>query len=280
METKKRLFVPLFITFVMVVGAFAVMVPAPGQTAVGDREPTSTRALDEGGAISVFDAFKEEQEALQPEPEMAALSDNIDPVDTMINDEPSMDTGESHLVITSEISEGTRSPGVDAGGPYGGPDTYEGTTITFTATVDDPSLIFFRWDFDNDGVWDTTWRLSLTMSDTIDHLYDDDYYDVVVVEAWDGVSTSTIIHSGDILDGETQVNWIIYPAMIGWKFRAKKDLTLTQLGYYRWYYYYSYRTLYLWDVSTQSIMRSCVPGTAYYSWNWCSIAPVTLNQGD
>ncbi|MCK4443388.1 MAG: DUF4082 domain-containing protein, partial [Thermoplasmata archaeon] len=114
------------------------------------------------------------------------------------------------------------------------------------------------------------------MSDTIDWFYDDDYFDVIVVEAWDGVSTSTIIHSGDILEGETTVNWIIYPATQGWKFEAKKDLTITQLGYYRWAYYYSTRRLILWDASTQTEMASCTAGTSYYSWNWCSISPVTL----
>ncbi|MCK4443989.1 MAG: hypothetical protein KAW09_05565, partial [Thermoplasmata archaeon] len=138
-------------------------------------------------------------------------------------------------------------------------------------------LIFFRWDFNNDGEWDTSWRLSLTMSDTIDWFYDDDYFDVIVVEAWDGISTSTIIHSGDILEGETTVNWIIYPATQGWKFEAKQYITITQLGYYRWAYYYSTRRLILWDASSQKEMASCTAGTSYYAWNWCSISPVTLD---
>ncbi|MCK4455974.1 MAG: hypothetical protein KAU99_06465, partial [Thermoplasmata archaeon] len=80
METRKKLFVPLFITLVMVVGAFAAMVPAPGApAAVGDRDPSSTRA-DDGGAISVFDAFTKEQETLQPEPEMAVNTENSEPL--------------------------------------------------------------------------------------------------------------------------------------------------------------------------------------------------------
>jgi hypothetical protein len=80
------------------------------------------------------------------------------------------------------------SPGVDVDGPYGGHDTYECTTITFTATVDDPAMIFFRWDFDNDSLFDTGWIISLGMSHVIDHHYCDDYHDIVRVEAWDGMS--------------------------------------------------------------------------------------------
>ncbi|MFQ6107770.1 MAG: hypothetical protein ACE5QF_09355 [Thermoplasmata archaeon] len=63
-------------------------------------------------------------------------------------------------------------------------------TITFRAEVDDPSRIFFRWDFDQDLMIDTPWRLSLTMSDTIDRYYgpgERPHY--ACVQAWDGVST-------------------------------------------------------------------------------------------
>jgi hypothetical protein len=280
METKKRIFVPLFITFVMVVGAFAAMVHAPGApAAVGARDPISTRA-DDGGAISALDAFTEEQEALQPEPTADAL--DVEPTFEQIADMPDLaqPSGGQITITKVEEGQGSRAPGVDAGGPYGGPSVYEGTTITFTATVDDPSLIFFRWDFNNDGVYETPWRLSLTMSDTISWFFGDDYYGDIVVQAWDGVSTTTIIHSGDNLDEWNSVQWIIYPANIGWRFTAKKDLTITQLGFYTYGYYFSTRRLILWDVNTQSAMRSCTPSFSYYSWRWCSISPVTLTTGD
>ncbi|MCJ2563062.1 MAG: hypothetical protein LN417_03110, partial [Candidatus Thermoplasmatota archaeon] len=279
MEERKKLFVPLFITFLMVVGAFAVMVPAPGApAAVGDRDPIDTRAFN-GEAISALDVFANEQEALQPE---TMNVENVNPAAEQISDEeaPLGSEVSDHIVVTSEVSEGTRSPGVDAGGPYGGPDVYEGTMITFTATVDDPSLIFFRWDFDNDGVADTPWRLSLTMSDSIDQYYDDDYFGDITVEAWDGVSTTTIVHTGDVFDGFSTVNWIIYPATIGWQFRPKAALTITQLGFYGYAYFLSTRTMMLWDVLSQSVMRSCTPGYSSYAWNWCSIAPVTLTPND
>ena len=59
---------------------------------------------------------------------------------------------------------GTRSPGVDAGGPYGGPTCFEGScTIHFEITTDDPTLIFFRWDWSNDGIADTPWLTEIGM---------------------------------------------------------------------------------------------------------------------
>ncbi|MEE9488846.1 MAG: hypothetical protein V3V91_00195, partial [Thermoplasmata archaeon] len=279
METRKKLFVPLFITFLMVVGAFAVMVPAPGApAAVGGQDPIDTRAMT-GEPISVFDAFMEEQEALQPE---TMNVENVNPVAEKISDEeaPLRSEVSDHIVVTSEVAEGTRAPGVDAGGPYGGPDVYEGTTITFTATVDDPSLIFFRWDFNNDGVADTPWRLSLTMSDSIDQYYDDDYFGDITVEAWDGVSTTTIFHTGDVMDGFSLVNWVVYPATIGYLFRPKAELTLTQLGFYGYAYFLSQRLMILWDVNTQTQLRWCDAPMSTYTWNWCSISPITLTPND
>jgi hypothetical protein len=280
MKTR-RLFVPLFITFLMVVGAFAVMVPAPGtDTAVGGRNPIDTRAMT-GEAISAFDAFSNEQETLQTEQTVDEI--DYEPLFSEVTDDSPVQTndGSSHITLTKVVNdEGSRAPGVDAGGPYGGPDVYEGTTITFTATADDPTLIFFRWDFNNDGVFETPWRLSLTMSDTIDWYFDDDYFGDIVVEAWDGVSTSTIVHSGNNLDEWNSVQWLIYPATIGWQFRAKKDLTITHLGFYTYGYYFSYRQLILWDVASQTQLRSCTPSFSYYSWRWCAISPVTLTLGD
>lgn len=115
MEERKKLFMPLFITFLMVVGAFAVMVPAPGApAAVGGQDPIDTRAMT-GEPISVFDAYTEEQETLQPEPEMADLTENVNPVAQKISDgdDAPLRSEGSGIVVTSEASEGTRAPGVD-----------------------------------------------------------------------------------------------------------------------------------------------------------------------
>ncbi|HKZ47498.1 MAG TPA: hypothetical protein VJ397_01800, partial [Thermoplasmata archaeon] len=64
---------------------------------------------------------------------------------------------------------------VDAGGPWGGPTTFEGDSLTLTATSPDPSLVLIRWDFNGDGVWDhptTGWSTDWTVV----HTYLDNYY--------------------------------------------------------------------------------------------------------
>lgn len=52
------------------------------------------------------------------------------------------------------------APTADAGGPYEGD---EGAVITFDASASsDPenNILEYRWDFSNDGTWDTTWSTS------------------------------------------------------------------------------------------------------------------------
>lgn len=70
-------------------------------------------------------------------------------------------------------------PVADAGGPYMG---YEGAPIMFDASgSDNPckcTTLFYRWDFDNDGTWDTSYSLDPTAT----HIWGDDYSGEVVVE--------------------------------------------------------------------------------------------------
>ncbi|MCK4948943.1 MAG: PKD domain-containing protein [Thermoplasmata archaeon] len=104
------------------------------------------------------------------------------------------------IVLTSLLAVAGPSladPGVDAGGPYGGPDTYEGSSIGFYATTDNQTNWLWRWDFQNDGIWDTTWDISATMSYAIERYYCDDYHGHIAVEAWDGFSTKTVIINGE-----------------------------------------------------------------------------------
>ena len=62
MQTEKKFFVPLFITFVMVVGAFAAMVPAPGtMSAVGDRESNPFSKSGEMPEPTTLGEFMKEQ---------------------------------------------------------------------------------------------------------------------------------------------------------------------------------------------------------------------------
>ena len=80
-----------------------------------------------------------------------------------------------------------RPPIANASGPYEG---YEGTAITFDAsnsTDPDNNELEYRWDFDNDGNWDT----SYSTQPTTNYTWDDDYTSVIVLEVYDGILTDT-----------------------------------------------------------------------------------------
>ena len=87
-------------------------------------------------------------------------------------------------------------PVAEAGGPY---DANEGTAITFDASGssdpdDDP--LQYRWDFDDDGNWDTPWSPDPTTL----HTWDDDYSGSIYVEVTDGqfsniAETTIMIHN-------------------------------------------------------------------------------------
>jgi PKD repeat protein len=75
-----------------------------------------------------------------------------------------------------------RAPEADAGGPY---ISDEGASITFdasTSTDIDGDLLQFRWDFDNDFVWDTEW----STDPFVTHTWNDDYSGLITVEVTDG----------------------------------------------------------------------------------------------
>lgn len=63
----------------------------------------------------------------------------------------------------------------DAGGPYVG---YEGESMTFDASNSTGTSLEYRWDFDNDGIWDTSW----SSEPVYEHTYGDDYNGLVNVE--------------------------------------------------------------------------------------------------
>ena len=72
-------------------------------------------------------------------------------------------------VTSLEMFPGSTRPTADAGAAYTG---NEGSPVTFNAggSTDD-SALRYRWDFDEDGVWDTGWLTSATATNT----WDDDY---------------------------------------------------------------------------------------------------------
>ena len=78
-------------------------------------------------------------------------------------------------------------PIADAGGPYSGD---EGTIITFNASSSsdpDGDELYYRWDLDNDGIWDTDY----SSESTIMYVWYDDYTGTIVLEVSDGEKTNT-----------------------------------------------------------------------------------------
>ncbi len=85
---------------------------------------------------------------------------------------------------------GETRPVADAGASYIGS---EGSPITFDAAASsDDDALQYRWDFDDDRVWDTAWSSNSTASFT----WHDDYSGTVVLEVFDGrlrdVDTTTV----------------------------------------------------------------------------------------
>jgi PKD repeat protein len=104
-------------------------------------------------------------------------------------------------------------PVADAGGPY---QAFEGATITFDARGsydpdNGPANPVYRWDFQNDGTWDTQWSQSPMATCT----WGDDYSGVAVLQVSDGdlndtdtatVTVFNVLPSGSVSISTPQQN--------------------------------------------------------------------------
>ncbi|UCE73713.1 MAG: FG-GAP repeat protein [Methanomassiliicoccales archaeon] len=92
-------------------------------------------------------------------------------------------------------------PVADAGGPYSG---NEGSPITFNASLSydpDGDNLQYRWDFHNDGIWDTGW----SSSPYVEHTWGDDYDGEVVLEVTDGQLTDIDTCNVEVLNVDPTV---------------------------------------------------------------------------
>ena len=81
-----------------------------------------------------------------------------------------------------EKTSDRRPPVAHIGDPYSG---FEGSSVTFDASASTDvnfDVLRYRWDFDNDGVWDTDWLAT----STIQHIWNDDYSGTVTMAVTDG----------------------------------------------------------------------------------------------
>jgi hypothetical protein len=85
-----------------------------------------------------------------------------------------------------------KPPVAVANGPYS---ANEGSTVIFDASSSfdlDVTNLQYRWDFENDGTWDTTWSSNPTAENT----WGDDYSGEVAVQVYDGeyidIDTTTV----------------------------------------------------------------------------------------
>jgi hypothetical protein len=193
--------------------------------------------------------------------------------------------------ITPETT-GTRATGVEGGGPYGditGTSYIEGDTVPYEATTipgGEESTHYFRWDTNNDGEYevDHFGKPSEMGINTFDQEYTDNYIGEGTVEMWDGVSMATFSGDGDIWDG-AGIYWGLYQgyyATHGIEFKVYEDVTIDQLGMYRYSSYYPnyIYNLRLWTDTGTMLAQVLYPSVPYYSWRWFNIPPVPLDKDE
>jgi hypothetical protein len=126
-----------------------------------------------------------------------------------------------------------QAPMANAGGPY---TAVEGETITLDASASydpDGDPLQYRWDFNNDGTWDTKW----TNDPKVSYVWGDDYSGNISLEVTDGKGQEEWIRESGVrvpIDGiYTNPNYAIGP-----------DVLELDDGTYRMYYTQLYGPIY------------------------------------
>jgi parallel beta-helix repeat protein len=95
---------------------------------------------------------------------------------------------DNYPLMDSWIDDVNDPPVANIIGTY---NTFEGENITFDASSssdpDEWDILLYRWDFDNDGTWDT----SYSIDSCITYIFEDDYTGTIAVQVYDGECSST-----------------------------------------------------------------------------------------
>jgi len=300
----------LCIVLAMVLGVFAGFVYARDAGIVGVSPTVGARGEDQRlvSALNPDEALTSEQAdellAADALPAQTSLSDSDLAVSAVPDEAARPVTIEERrevlrYAVTVESDVGTLAvtpstpktrysgAGIDFGGPYGGPDVFEGTDITFTVTTNDPSILFYRYDLTGDGVYDEPSQAGCgsigcwTTETTITRRFNDNFYATITVQGWDGVTTTVEINTGDNLGEPTSPYWYVFPANSGHKFTPKSDLSVTELGAYQWFNQGSYGyEIRIWRVSDQAFLGGCTPPDLTFEWSWCTLpTPIAVLTG-
>jgi hypothetical protein len=114
---------------------------------------------------------------------------------------------------------------------------YESDTVTFSGyTVDDPGndSWWYFWDFDNDGVYDSSGRCDGKTIPPVSWFYEDDHLDYVSLLIVDDDQGSTNITTSHKISALPNSGWTGYVYNYGRKYSSSSI-------YYRWSYTYDYQ---------------------------------------
>jgi PKD repeat protein len=126
--------------------------------------------------------------------------------------------GQYHVILTVTDDEGlsdtkeiivtvNNPPVATIGGPYSGT---EGSAITLSAAGSsdaDGDPLQYRWDFENDGTWETPYSASAETT----HTWPDDYSGTVTVEVFDGYAATTASTTMTVAGVEPAIGTITGP---------------------------------------------------------------------